>query len=48
MKLIGTKEKGYKLVSSFGKTKTEKPGKTENNTPPAGGTDGPDKDGKEE
>ncbi|MCM1296512.1 MAG: hypothetical protein NC311_13320 [Muribaculaceae bacterium] len=52
MKLIGNKEKGYKLVSSFaepkkpGKPGKDKPGATD--TPPEGGTTGPDKGGKEE
>lgn len=45
MKLIGTKDKGYKLVSSFEQTK---PKKTENNTPPKGGTSNPQKERKEE
>lgn len=55
MKLIGNKEKGYKLVSSYEvekPKKPEKPGKPEKpaNTdkPPEGGTTDPDKGGKEE
>lgn len=48
MKLIGTKDKGYKLVSSFEQVKPGKPGKPENQTPPEGGNADPDKGGKEE
>lgn len=47
MKLIGTKEKGYKLVSSFEQRKKGKTEESESTTPPKSGTTGPDKGGKE-
>ena len=51
MKLIGTKEKGYQLVSSFAQTKPGKPGKQtgvpEKNTPSDGGTTYPNQGRKE-
>ena len=52
MKLIGNKEKGYKLVSSYEESKPVKPGKPgkpeKPDKPSEGGTTGPDKGGKEE
>ena len=45
MKLVGTKDKGYKLVSSFEQAKAKKPDKSEKpentTTPPSGGTTDP-------
>lgn len=49
MKLIGSKEKGYKLVSSFEDEKTKKPKKPEKpDEGGKGGTTGPDQGRKEE
>ena len=55
MKLIGNKEQGYKLVSSFEEEKPkkpEKPGKpgkpASTDKPPVGGATGPEQGGKEE
>lgn len=42
MKLIGSKEKGYQLVSSFAKPKPPK------EKPPKPSSDSPGQDGKEE
>lgn len=52
MKLIGNKNKGYKLVSSFEKAKsgnTGNPaGEQKENTPTENGNTDPEEDGKEE
>jgi len=47
MKLIGSKEKSYQLVSSYEEEKPQKPEKP-GNKPPKGGTTGPDQGRKEE
>lgn len=52
MKLIGNKDEGYKLISSFEQGKSEKPSKPKQsknaNKPPEGGTTDPDEGRKEE
>lgn len=46
MKLIGNKDNGYKLVSSYEEEKPKKPEKP--GKPPEGGITDPDMGGKEE
>lgn len=49
MKLIGNKDKGYKLVSSYEEEKPKEPKEPETpKEPEKSGTTGPDKGGKEE